>query len=140
MAVKSKHFPTSELRCKGCPAGDFCNGDTGFCNVDDQALELLEKLRERLATPLILNSASRCPAHNLRVGGKPGSKHLATPTQASTAFDISCDPRRYAFYRLDAPTIHQVKQHAVLVGFNGIGTYSNFVHVDLRDKDAKWTG
>ena len=136
----SEHFNDYELRCRGCPTGDYCKEDGIFLNVDPEARNMLNQLRERLNKPLLINSASRCPSHNLRVGGKPHSKHLATPELASTAFDISCDERRYAIYNLDAPTIEEVIHAAIEVGFNGIGRYSNFVHVDKRPEKARWTG
>lgn len=140
--MTKEHFNDHELRCRGCPAGDFCKEDGIFLNVDPVARHMLNELREKLDKPLLIDSASRCPSHNLRVGGKPASKHLATPELTSTAFDISCNPRRYAFYNLEAPTIREVVQAAIEVGFNGIGTYEDaeFVHVDKRPNKAHWMG
>lgn len=135
--MNKQFFTKKELRCRGCPTGDFCD-QSPWSNVDPEALDMLNELREAMDQPLLLNSASRCPRHNLRVGGAKRSKHLATEHLRSTAFDISTDPKRYSWYNLEAPDQDDLIATAVEIGFNGIGVYRTFVHVDKRDRSARW--
>jgi zinc D-Ala-D-Ala carboxypeptidase len=66
-------FSPREIACKG----------TGRLVVDDQALDKLQALRDRLGKPLILTSAYRSPEHNKRVGGAKNSRHMQ-----GDAFDV----------------------------------------------------
>lgn len=52
--------------------------------INEEALDKLQALRDRLREPLIVRSAYRSPAHNRAVGGAPRSKHMG-----GTAFDIA---------------------------------------------------
>ena len=76
----SVSFKWSELECK-------CGCKTRY--IEDEAIDKLQKLRDILQRPIIINSAARCPLHNVRVGGSPKSQHRATKQSPSTAFDIS---------------------------------------------------
>lgn len=67
MGDVSKHFNRSEFACKcGC----------GFMAVDIQLLDILEDLRTRFNSPMIITSACRCASHNKKVGGASKSQHL----------------------------------------------------------------
>ena len=62
----NKYFKRSEFACKcGC----------GFAPVDNELLEVLSIVRVRFKSPVTINSACRCEAHNESVGGADGSKH-----------------------------------------------------------------
>jgi zinc D-Ala-D-Ala carboxypeptidase len=100
-------FSPREIACKG----------TGRLVVDDQALDKLQALRDRLGKPLILTSAYRSPEHNKRVGGAKNSRHMQ-----GDAFDVMMtnhDP-------------HEFEIVARAAGFTGFGYYpkSGFMHVD----------
>jgi zinc D-Ala-D-Ala carboxypeptidase len=100
-------FSPREIACKG----------TGRLVVDDQALDKLQALRDRLGKPLILTSAYRSPEHNKRVGGAKNSRHMQ-----GDAFDVMMtnhDPQSF-------------EAAARAVGFTGFGYYpkSGFMHVD----------
>lgn len=100
-------FSPREIACKG----------TGRLVVDDQALDKLQALRDRLGKPLILTSAYRSPSHNKRVGGAKNSRHMQ-----GDAFDVMMtnhDPQSF-------------EAAARAVGFTGFGYYpkSGFMHVD----------
>lgn len=111
-------FSPREIACKG----------TGKLIVDDQALDKLQALRDRLGKPLILTSAYRSPEHNKRVGGAKNSRHMQ-----GDAFDVMMtnhDP--YVF-----------ESAARAVGFSGFGFYrkSGFIHVDTgpeRSWGKRW--
>tara|TARA_R110000822_G_scaffold26967_4_gene80918 strand:- start:82 stop:504 length:423 start_codon:yes stop_codon:yes gene_type:complete len=116
----SVSFKWSELECKcGC----------GTRYVQDEAIDTLQRLRNILQRPMIINSAARCPLHNVRVGGSPKSQHRATEQCPSTAFDISLKG-------LDKQDLIEAAKAA---GFKGLGiNYKSFVHVDNRKYFATW--
>jgi hypothetical protein len=123
------HFTREELQCRGCDGNcEYSEGGKPVCNPEPEALEKLEALRVELGVPFSPNSASRCPLHNARVGGAPLSQHRATNDYCSTAFDIP------------AVVPHEtIVEAAEKVGFNGIGLYKSFVHVDNRKgRKARW--
>jgi zinc D-Ala-D-Ala carboxypeptidase len=100
-------FSPREIACKG----------TGKVLVNEDALDKLQALRDRLRKPLILTSAYRSPEHNRRVGGAKASKHLD-----GIAFDV----------RMDNHDPHEFEAAARAAGFTGFGYYprSGFMHID----------
>lgn len=103
-----KNFSPAEIACRG----------SGSLRINEDALDKLQALRDRLGKPLIVRSAYRSPAHNRAVGGAPRSKHMD-----GTAFDIAManhDPVAF-------------EAAARAVGFLGFGYYprSGFMHIDL---------
>lgn len=100
-------FSPRELACKG----------TGKLLVNQDALDKLQALRDRLRKPLILTSAYRSPEHNRRVGGAKNSQHMQ-----GIAFDV----------RMDNHDPHEFEAAARAVGFTGFGYYpkSGFMHID----------
>ena len=116
-----KHWrdvPTTRWRWPNfSPAEIACRG-SGSLRLNEEALDKLQALRDRLGKPLIVRSAYRSPAHNRAVGGAPRSKHMD-----GTAFDIAManhDPVAF-------------EAAARAVGFLGFGYYprSGFMHIDL---------
>lgn len=103
-----KNFSPAEIACRG----------SGSLRINEEALDKLQALRDRLGKPLIVRSAYRSPAHNRAVGGAPRSKHMD-----GTAFDI-------AMAKHD-PVAFEAAARAV--GFLGFGYYprSGFMHIDL---------
>ena len=120
MQVTLKNFKQKELfcSCKECT-------EPPIENITKLALHL-QVLRNLLKHPLKVNSAYRCPAYNKKVGGVATSQHVK-----GLAADISTtnwtSDKKYYFVK----TANQL-------GFNGIGLYDNFIHIDLRSKKAEW--
>ena len=85
--------------------------------------EKLQKLREVIDYPILVNSGFRCDNHNQRVGGSPSSYHLH-----GMAADI--------YVRGKSP--EELLQQAATVGFNGLGLYNNHLHVDIRPQKVRW--
>ncbi|GEQ99321.1 hypothetical protein JCM17844_29580 [Iodidimonas gelatinilytica] len=107
-AWRWKNFSPAEIACRG----------SGSLRINEEALDKLQALRDRLGKPLIVRSAYRSPARNRAVGGAPRSKHME-----GTAFDIAManhDPVAF-------------ETAARAVGFLGFGFYprSGFMHIDL---------
>lgn len=111
----SPFFQPAELACKG----------TGGLYVYVPALRAYNALRAegwlRAHSP---SSAFRSPAHNVSVGGGKTSRHLA-----GAAFDVP----RIAIIDKSA-----FVDRARALGFNGVGFYRSFVHIDFRAKPAQW--
>ena len=116
----SESFKWSELECK-------CGCKTRY--VEDEAIDKLQKVRNILQEPMIINSAARCPLHNEEVGGSPKSQHRSTKESPSTAFDVS----------LRGLDKEELIEAAKFVGFKGMGVnYDSFVHIDNRKYFATW--
>ena len=103
-----KDFSPAEIACRG----------SGSLRINEEALDKLQALRDRLGKPLIVRSAYRSPAHNRAVGGASRSKHLD-----GTAFDIAMANHDPAAFEAAAREM----------GFLGFGFYarSGFIHIDL---------
>ncbi len=116
-----KNFTPYEISCR-CDHEPKCAGD-GSILVVPEALDKLQTLRKIIGKPLVINSAFRSPSHNRAVGGKSHSQHLL-----GIAFDIS----------LKGHDRYELTRCAEEVGFNGIGQYDTFIHVDARETPARW--
>lgn len=111
----SKNFKLKEFECKD---------GSHLVKVDDELLQKLQKLRDTLDKPILINSGYRTLEYNKKVGGSPKSQHME-----GKAVDI----------RVNEMTPEQVAKIAEQVGFRGIGIYKTFVHVDTGLK-RKWQG
>lgn len=122
MGFSSKYFSREELECH---CGNHCMPENG---IDDDLLEFLDALRDKLDESLTLSCAYRCPAHNAAVGGVENSQH----TQG-TAADIIVP---------DDMTVDELADTARSMGIGGVGRYhdAGFVHVDVRPYEADWEG
>lgn len=118
----TRNFTTSEFHCK-CKRKD-CTTTL----IDEALVTKLQKLRDEVGFPISINSAYRCEEHNKAIGGSPSSQHLL-----GKAVDIR--PSRYPLSRVKDRILKEAEKL-----FNGIGIYSTFIHVDTRDKKARWFG
>lgn len=109
----SENFRSEEFAC-GC--GD-CPGSKSP-PMDVAFIMKLQKLRTLLGKPIRITSGYRCAAYNKSIGGAQKSLHVE-----GMAVDIVC---------LSASERYWQKKIAYEVGFTGIGTGSNFTHVDTR--------
>ena len=123
-AVKlSENFNSSEFDCKG---GGCCSETI----INPQLVKYLQQIREHFKSPITITSAYRCPTHNSRVGGAPGSRH-----SKGDAADIVVKGR----------TPREVAKYAESIGIKGIGLYETsadgyFVHIDTRSTKSFWYG
>jgi uncharacterized protein YcbK (DUF882 family) len=119
MGDLSEHFSRREFACRcGC----------GYDVPNQRLLLALEKLRATLGKPIRINSACRCRAHNAKVGGASDSQHVQ-----GNAADIrvrGLSPRDLYYEAIRVPDFDA----------GGIGVYprDGFVHVDVRDRRARW--
>ncbi len=121
----SPHFRVREFRCRD-------GSDPIF--VDTQLVELLERIREHFGKAVTITSAYRTAAHNAAVGGAKFSQHLY-----GRAADI----------RVQGVRVEDAAAYAenLLPDTGGVGHYpvrpgraTGWVHVDVRNAKARWTG
>ncbi|WP_093310502.1 YcbK family protein [Tindallia californiensis] len=112
----SRNFLLREFECK--------DGSHQVA-VKAELIEKLQRLRDLIGQPMIVTSGYRNQSHNAAVGGAAQSRHLT-----GEAADV-----RVAGMHPD-----EVAQLAAQVGFNGIGIYNRFTHVDIRPNPARWNG
>ena len=123
-AVKlSANFNSSEFDCKG---GECCSETI----INPQLVKYLQQIREHFKAPITITSAYRCPTHNSRVGGAPGSRHSKGDATDIVVKGIA--PR-------------EVAKYAESIGVKGIGLYETnadgfFVHIDTREIKSFWYG
>jgi zinc D-Ala-D-Ala carboxypeptidase len=110
-AWRWKSFSPQEIACKG----------TGSLAINEDALDKLQALRDKLGRPLLLTSAYRSPEHNKRVGGAKNSQHML-----GIAFDV----------RMENQDPQKFEAAARAVGFTGFGYYpkQGFMHIDTGAK------
>lgn len=117
-----KYFSPHELRVR----------ESTVLIVHRPSLEKLSALRAHIGKPLVINSAGRSVEHNREEGGAAGSYHLC-----GMAFDV-----RLNMGTKDSTGVTRtdLEELAPLFGFNGIGTYKYFIHIDTRPMPARWRG
>jgi len=110
----SEHFKISEFKC---------NDGSQEIMLEYKLVKLLQKLRWVVCKPIKINSGYRTKTYNHKVGGSPRSQHLL-----GRAADIV----------VDGYTPSQIAELADQLGFDGIGIYPTFTHVDVRGYKARW--
>ena len=111
----TQHFKEEEFACRCC----------GVLKVNIRLVKMLVELRASLGgRPVIITSGYRCTEHNRRVGGAKASQHLL-----GNAADIV----------VQGITTQKVAAAAEVLRFPGVGRYSSFTHVDVRDNGpVRW--
>lgn len=121
-----KYFDEHEFACHCDRHGVDAEGHPILDHVIDKRLvDVLDRIRERLGVPIIVNSGYRCPEHNAEVGGVSDSQHVL-----GTAADITYDG-------IDIDRLAEIAEEC---GADGIGKYyyQDFVHIDVRGYAARW--
>lgn len=112
--MHSEHFSEKELSCH-CPLIHL-----GGAKVTQPLLNALERFRDIVGQPVLINDAYRCPSHNKEVGGVPNSQHVL-----GNAADI----------RVKGFTAQELFEIAIQVplihGF-GRDDFKSYLHIDVR--------
>ncbi len=114
----SKNFKVKEFK-------SFDGTDTIF--IAPKLVEVLQKVRDELGKPLVINSGYRTEAQNKKVGGATYSQH-----KYGTAADVCAAgvvPQK----------IYDIASK-ILGESGGLGLYAWGVHIDVRDSKARWKG
>lgn len=83
----------------------------------------LQKVRDYINKPIIINSAYRSPKHNAKVGGAKNSYHL---------YGKAVDIRVLGCSSLEIYTILENLIDSKIIPNGGIILYNSFVHYDVR--------
>lgn len=124
MTKLTKNFNLEEFACH--------NGNQvpkAYLNNVKKLAGQLQILRDHVNKPVHINSGYRTPTYNKGIGGASGSQHLI-----AKAADVTVEgytPRELA-------TLVEKLINEKEVWFGGIGVYPTFVHLDVRDKHARW--
>jgi uncharacterized protein YcbK (DUF882 family) len=120
----TKNFNLSEFDCKcGCEMP---------LEVYENVIKLsgqLQTLRDYINRPIKINSAYRCPKHNLKIGGSKQSQHLL-----GKAADIKIQS-------LKPIEVFAIIEDLIDLGVilqGGLGHYNTFTHYDIRKTRARW--
>lgn len=112
----SANFKVKEFACKD-------GSDPIF--IAPELVEVLQKIREHFGKAVNINSAYRTPTHNKKEGGAAYSQHLYGKAADIRISGVS--PKQIAAYA-----------ETLLPNTGGIGIYSNFVHIDVREVKSRW--
>ena len=112
-----------------CPCG------CGFDDIDPLLVSTLQRLRDEVQRPVIVNSGCRCKSHNSAVKGAPNSQHMR-----GKAADIRIDG-------MTSQQIVDILRRLYLDGEIYVGyVYAingNSIHVDVRAPQSqvvrRWT-
>src|SRR5690554_2393899 len=102
--------------------------DNVLVNVAKLACNL-QRLRDAIGKPIIINSGYRSESHNAKVGGSPNSQHLLGKAADIRVSGITSGQIANEIEKL-------ILQGEMLQG--GLGVYDTFVHYDIRGKKARW--
>ena len=116
MGKVSKHFSREEFSCRCCCGFDAC---------DTELLKVLEDLREHFKREVHITSACRCEEHNREIGGSSGSQHIFGKAADITVQSIE-------------PSVISLYLRSRYRKTYGIGLYPSWVHIDVREKRARW--
>ena len=100
-------------------------------------MSLLQTLRDWWQAPIAINSGFRSAKHNEAIGGAEKSQHLVfatdiSPNLNSNRVGLIPPPDR------QREAIEMVAAKCDALGFDGIGLYDSFIHLDLRGGVARW--
>lgn len=121
MGTLTENFSVYEVECR-CRRSDC---EAGLPRR--RALLALQMTRDILGEPMKLNSGIRCSFWNAAWGGSPQSQHLK-----GLAFDVEIKNQSHG---------DRVEKAALQAGAKGIGRYTNFIHLDWRERGegvARW--
>ena len=114
----SSNFKVSEFACKD-------GSDTVL--VAPRLVMVLQTIRDRFGAAVTINSGYRTPQYNTKVGGVAHSQHCY-----GTAADITVKGQK--------PADVAAYARQLMPDWGGVGIYSTFTHVDVREVRSDWTG
>ena len=95
--------------------------------IDTDLVDVLQKIRNHFEKSVTITSAYRTPTRNKAVGGQTYSQHLYGKAADIKVKGIA--PKTVAAYA-----------EKLLPKSGGIGIYSTFTHIDVRETKSRWNG
>lgn len=114
----SSNFKVSEFACK--------DGSDAIL-VAPRLVMVLQTIRDHFGSAVTINSAYRTPQYNTTVGGVAHSQHCY-----GTAADIKVSGQK--------PETVAAYARKIMPDWGGVGKYTSFTHIDVREEKADWTG
>ena len=129
----TKNFSIEEFQCK-------CG-----CDMPDDVMENVKKLAEELQvirsiveSPITINSAYRCPAHNESVQKKYRKNYIPFSSTSQHLLGKASDIVVKGHTPSDTHSLlDDIMNNEVIIN-GGLGKYNTFTHYDIRDKKARW--
>lgn len=122
---KTKNFDIKDLRCKdGTPVPEIFYGNA------EKLLNNLQKIRDHIQLPIVINSGYRTASHNAKVAGAKNSQHLTSSAADIRAVGMTAS-------KLHSTIIELINKGLIHNG--GVGKYQNFVHYDIAIS-RRWNG
>lgn len=104
-----------------------CNDGSDPILIAPELVTILQAIRSHFGKPVVINSAYRTPEYNKKVGGATQSQHL---------YGIAAD---IAISGVSPKDVAAFAEN-LLSGRGGIGIYSGFTHIDVREVKSRWNG
>lgn len=123
-----KAYMSNGLRCANFRVREFaCKDGTDPVFISPELVTVLQNIRNHFGKAIIINSAYRTPPHNVKEGGVSDSQHL---------YGIAAD------IKVSGVTPKEVAAYAetLMPNKGGIGIYSSFTHIDVRETKSRWNG
>ena len=114
----SSNFKVSEFACK--------DGSDAVL-VAPRLVMVLQTIRDHFGTAVTISSGYRTPQYNATVGGVAQSQHCY-----GTAADIKVSGQK--------PETVAAYARKIMPDWGGVGKYSSFTHIDVREGKADWIG
>lgn len=122
MSQDTKNFKVREFTCHcGC----------GYNVIDQKVMDIAQKIRDSVGSPVHVNSGCRCAAYNRRVGGVEGSYH--TKGQAA---DLSCKLGGAKLFEVVADL--KARGEIPALEYAILYNRKNFVHIDVGKVRTKY--
>lgn len=128
----SKHFTIEEFDCRdGTKVSP-----RDYAGLEYLCRTYLEPLRAKYGR-VSIHSGFRTRSYNARIGGASNSYHIYTAHDGNDqACDFSCAKGRPSDWHRTLTFLRNKHRG----GKGGLGLYSSFVHVDIRDYKSDWRG
>ncbi|MBA7594666.1 hypothetical protein ES703_01613 [subsurface metagenome] len=126
MGRLTKNFKEEEFFCK-CPDPNCSGKEQGIINLE--LVQKIQEIRDLLDRKIFVVSGIRCPFWNTHEGGHRDSFHLPKWGLASDLKTERAGSRK---------RIIELYLAAEKFGFNGLGFYGSFIHIDIGERISRW--